>query len=79
LQPAALRRFSLTVSTNIFFVVRLSRETVLEGRRHPAGTVLELEAVDAAGLVRSGRARLVDLADLGPLLDALDARRRPAA
>lgn len=70
---------SLTVTTTTFFSIRLTRETMIDGRRHPAGTEIELEAVDAAGLVRSGRARLVDLADLGPLLDALDARRRPAA
>lgn len=69
----------VTMTTTSFFSIRLTRETVLEGRRHPAGRVLELEATDAAGLVRSGRARLVDLADLGPLLDALDARHGPAA
>lgn len=45
----------------------------LDSRRVLPGCEVHVEAQTAAELIRDGRARLVDEADLGPLMDQLPA------
>ena len=65
----------LTVNrmTSEQFKVRLLRAAHVGDRVALRGSVVNAPAIDAAALIRSGHAVLVDLADLGPLLDALPA------
>lgn len=64
---------------NNMFSVRVMRDTAIDDRHIQAGSVIEVEAATAATLVRDGQARLVDLADLGPLLDLVCPAYRRAA
>ena len=57
--------------------VRIGKRPILFGGvSHPEGSELSVPASVAGDLIRSGRARLVDAADLGPVIDAEEARRR---
>lgn len=61
------------------FRVRTLRAVTLADRRLLAGTEVEVDACTAAALIREGHARLVDDADLGPLLDCVCPTYRRAA
>jgi hypothetical protein len=56
------------------FNVRLLAALTTGTRRVLAGTDIQLDAHTAADLIRSGRARLADEADLAPLLDLVRGR-----
>lgn len=55
------------------FRIRAIRMLSLAGRRVLPGAEVMLDAQTAAELVRGGLARLVDEADLAPLIDAVAA------
>lgn len=55
------------------FRVRLLRSATFGARRMLAGAELDLDAGTAAELLRNGCARLVDGADLAPLIDTVQA------
>ena len=63
------------MSRNNLFAIRMLSAVSIGTRRVLAGTAIELDAQTAAELIRAGRGRLVDAADLGPLLDAVGPQR----
>ncbi len=50
--------------------------STIGNRRLVAGAEIELDADTAADMIRSGRARLVDNNDIGPLFDATVGQRQ---
>lgn len=62
------------MSRNNLFAIRMLSAVSIGTRRVLAGTAIELDAQTAAALIRAGRGRLVDDADLKPLLDAVGPR-----
>lgn len=50
--------------------LRMLGALTIGNRRLVAGAEIELDADTAADLIRSGRARLVDNDDIGPLIDS---------
>ena len=62
--------------SNMLINVRIKRPILFAGVSHAAGSELSVPASVAADLIRSGRAHLVDAADLGPVIDAEEARAR---
>lgn len=63
--------------SNTLISVRVCKRPVLFGGvTHAPGSEIAVPASIAGDLIRSGRARLVDVADLGPVIDAEEARRR---
>ena len=62
--------------SNTLINVRVCKRPILfAGVSHPAGSEIAVPASVAATLIADGRARLVDVADLGPVIDAEEARR----
>ncbi|MCW5634729.1 MAG: hypothetical protein KIT17_15445 [Rubrivivax sp.] len=57
------------------FRVRLTRATIIDGRRFAAGAQLRADAEGALRLVRSGAAYLVDANDLQRLAASVEAPR----
>jgi hypothetical protein len=56
--------------------VLVTRRLSMRGTAHEVGTILNVAPLDAADLIRSGRAQLVDPADIGVLNDAERAHTR---
>lgn len=67
------------MSRSNLFAIRIISALTIGTRRVLAGTEIELDAPSAADLIRAGRGRLVDDADLGPLLDAVGPHRNASA
>ena len=62
---------------NTLINVRVGKRPVLFGGvNHAEGSELSVPASVAATLIADGRVRLVDAADLGPVIDAEEARAR---
>ena len=62
------------MSRNNLFAIRMLSAVTVGTRRVLAGAEIELDARTAAELIRAGRGRLVDAADLGLLLNAVGPR-----